>query len=149
MEKGPTLAISLTVKNAAKALDYYARAFGAEELVRIAAPDGSVGHAEFKIGDSRIFISGEHAEWKAFAMPEGTLASSLLCLMTDDCDAAFERAIAAGGTSVAAPKDEFWGMRSAVVADPFGYRWSLGQVIEDVTPEEVAKRAEALYAEGA
>ena len=147
-EGGATLAISLTVKDAGAALEFYKKAFGVKEEFRLEAPDGSVGHGEFLVGNSKVYISGESPEWNAFAMPEGMLSSNLLCINTPDCDAAYKQAIDAGAKSIVAPKDEFWGMRSAVVADPFGYRWSLGQIIEQLTPDEVAKRAQELFAQG-
>lgn len=143
----PTVSISITVKDAAAALEFYTKAFGAVESFRLSAPDGSVGHAEFDIGDSHLFISGESPDWQAHAMPEGVTASCLFAIHTEDCDAAYAKAIAAGATSVTAPEDHFWGTRDAVVRDPFGYRWSFGQKIEDITPEEIAKRAKKLFGE--
>jgi PhnB protein len=143
----PTVAISLTVKCAevTNALDFYAKAFGAIESFRLASPDGLIAHAEFDIGDSHLFISGESADWQAHAMPEAVTASCLFAIHTDDCDKAYARAIAAGATSIAEPEDHFWGTRDAVVRDPYGYRWSFGQKIEDITPEEIAKRAKELF----
>ena len=142
----PTVSLSLTTRDAGAALEFYSEALGAEELYRLAAPDGSVAHAEFAIGDTRIFISGESEEWGAYAMPEGATASCLFAIETENCDAAHERALQAGATAVSAPEDQFWGMRSSVVRDPFGYRWSFGQRIEDLTPEEIAERAAKAFA---
>ncbi|MEM0897364.1 MAG: VOC family protein [Verrucomicrobiota bacterium] len=144
----PTVSISLTAKNTGTALEFYKAAFGAEEIFRLTDPEGNVAHSEFMIGNSRIFLSGESPDWKAFAMPEGTLSSNILCIFSENCDADFERAVAAGAISIQEPKDEFWGMRSCVLADPFGYRWSIGHVVEELTPEEVSKRAEDLFSQG-
>ncbi len=144
-ENEPTVSISLTAADAAAALDFYTRAFGAEELFRMSAPDGSVGHSEFMLGNTRIFLSGESADWQAFAMPEGATASCLFSVVTDACDAAYQKAVEAGGESVSEPQDYFWGMRSCVIRDPFGYRWSLSQKIEDVSPEEIARRAKEAF----
>ena len=141
----PTVALSLTVKDAASALNFYSTALGAVEVFRMPAPDGGVAHAEFLIGNTRIYISDEAEEWHAFAMPEGTMASCLFSIMTADCDQAYHRAIKAGAQSLREPENQFWGMRSAIVKDPFGYRWSFSQLVEDVSPEELAKRAQDFF----
>lgn len=148
--QSPTVLISLTVANGKgnAALAFYADAFGAEVLYRMDTPDGGVAHSEFKIGDSRIFLSEEYADYKAAGMPEGSLSSCLLCIETDDCDAAHRQALDAGASPIYPPTDEFWGVRTAVISDPFGYRWSLGQLIEKLTPEEVSKRAAELFGNG-
>lgn len=143
----PTVAFSLTVKDAAKALAFYAESFGAVEIFRLPVPDGGVAHAEFMIGNTRIYISDEYEEWHAFAMPEGTTASCLFAIATEECDRAYDQAIKAGAESLRAPENQFWGMRSAVVKDPFGYRWSLNQLVEEVSPEELAKRAQELFSQ--
>ena len=141
----PTVSFSLTVRDASSALTFYSEAFGAEELFRLPTPEGGVAHAEFMIGNSRIYISDESAEWHAFAMSEGTMASCLFSIVIEDCDRSFDRAIKAGAVSLSEPLDQFWGTRSALIKDPFGYRWSLNQKIEDVSPEELARRAQALF----
>ena len=143
----PTVAFSLTVKDAAKALAFYGASFGAVERFRMPVPDGGVAHAEFMIGNSRIYISDESEEWHAFAMPEGTTASCLFSIMTENCDRAYNRAIKAGAESLREPENQFWGMRSAIVKDPFGYRWSFNQMVEEVSPEELAKRAQELFSQ--
>ena len=143
----PTVSFSLTVKDASKALNFYSEAFGAEELFRLPTPEGEVAHAEFMIGNTRISISDEAAEWHAFAMPEGTTASCLFSIMTDNCERSYDRAIKAGAESLSEPMNQFWGTKSALIKDPFGYRWSFGQQVEEVSPEELMKRAQALYGE--
>lgn len=143
----PTVAFSLTVKDANKALKFYKEAFGAKEVFRMPTPDGGVAHAEFVIGNTHIYISGEAPEWHAFAMVGETMASCLFSVMTDDCGAAYQRAINAGAESLNEPMDQFWGTRSALVKDPFGYRWSFNQQIEEVPPEELMKRAQAFFSE--
>lgn len=137
----PTVSISLTVKNAAEALDFYIKALGAKELYRMPKPDGGVFHAEFMIGNSLLYISDEAPDWHAVAMPEGTTASCLFAINTEDCEQSFAAAVAAGATALKQPKDEFWGARSAMVKDPFGYRWNFSQKTEEVSPEEMEKRA--------
>tara|TARA_R110002096_G_scaffold32485_9_gene94409 strand:+ start:6309 stop:6755 length:447 start_codon:yes stop_codon:yes gene_type:complete len=139
------VALSLTVKDAEAALEFYQQAFGAVELFRMGSPDGSVGHAEFQIGETRIFISGEFADWQAFAMPEGSRSSCLFCINIENCDAATAQAKEAGAEVLVAPEDNFWGMRSSVLLDPYGYRWTLGQVIEELSPDEVKRRAEQAF----
>jgi PhnB protein len=141
----PTVFLSLTVKDSAKALEFYAKALGAKEVFRMPTPDGGIGHAEFAIGNTHIYISDEASDWHAYAMPEGSTASCLFAIAVDDCDRAYEQAVKAGADSLSQPQDQFWGVRSAIIKDPFGYRWSFGQRIEDVTPEEIAKRAQALF----
>ncbi len=142
----PTVSFSLTVKEATKALAFYKQAFGAEECFRMPSPDGGVAHAEFAIGNTIIYISDEYEDYHAFAMPEGATASCLFSIQVDDCDAAHQRAVQAGAASLSAPTDQFWGRRTAVLRDPFGYRWGFNQTIEDLTPEEIKRRARELDA---
>jgi PhnB protein len=144
-ENQPTVAFSLTVKNGSEALDFYTRAFGAEELYRMPTPDGGVAHCEFTIGHTRIYLSDESPEWHAEAMPEGSKASCLFSIATDSCDDSFRRAVEAGGQALNKPRDQFWGSRSAMVLDPFGYRWSFSEIIEEVSPEEMQRRANELF----
>jgi PhnB protein len=141
----PTVSLSLTVKNSTRALNFYSEAFGAEELLRMPSPEGGVAHAEFMVGNTRIYISDEAEEWHAFAMPEGAMASCLFSIMTKDCDTAYNRAVKAGAKSLSEPMDQFWGARSAIIKDPFGYRWSLIQKTEDVSPEELERRAQTHF----
>lgn len=144
----PTVSLSLTVKDTAKALTFYAQALNAEEVFRMPTPDGGIAHAEFKIGNTHIYISDEAEEWHAFAMPAGTTASCLFSIITQDCDTAYHQAIEAGAHSLSPPQNQFWGTRSALIKDPFGYRWSLNQIVEKVTPEEMEKRAQAFFSQG-
>lgn len=141
----PTIAVSLTVKNAAEALDFYTRALGAEELFRMPTPDGGIAHAEFLLGNSRIFISEESPEWHAYAMTGETTASSLLAILTASCDTSYKKAVDAGAVALNQPENQFWGARTAMIKDPYGYRWSFREVVEEVTPEEMAKRAKELF----
>jgi len=137
----PTVNFSLTVKDGNKALDFYAKAFGAKELYSMATPSGGVAHAEFQIGNSKIYLSDESEEWHAFAMPEGAKASCLFSIAVEDCDKAFETAVKAGGEALNEPANMFWGARYGMVRDPFGYRWALTQIVEELTPEEMDRRA--------
>jgi PhnB protein len=130
---------SLSVKNGSAALDFYARAFGANTLYSLPDPSGKIMHAEFQIGDSRIMLSDEYPEWGAIAPEVGKGGSFMIYV--PDSDAAYRKALDAGATSIREPLDQFWGDRTACVADPFGYRWTLAAHQRDVTPEEIAKGA--------
>ena len=142
---GPTVEFSLTVKDASSALDFYYRAFGAEELYRMPTPDGGVAHGEFMIGNTKIYISDECADWHASAMPEGASASCLFAIQTENCDDSFKRAVEAGGKPLNQPETYFWGSRSGMVLDPFGYRWSLSEVVEEISDEEMERRTKELF----
>lgn len=135
----------LTVRDAAAAIGFYKRAFGAKERNRMTAPDGQIMHAEIKIGDSHVFLSDEFpgADTKS---PQALGSSSVtLHLYFRKVDQAFVRATEAGARATMAPADMFWGDRFAKVVDPFGHCWSLGQHQEDVSPKEMAKRAAAAF----
>jgi PhnB protein len=143
----PSVSISLTVATGkgSEALDFYAAAFGAKEHFRMPDPAGNVAHAEFDIRGTRIFFSEESEEWGAKAMPEGGVASCLFSIDLDDCDSAHAKAVEAGAKVISEPADQFWGARSSIVVDPYGYRWSLHQKTEEVSSEEVMRRAQELF----
>jgi uncharacterized glyoxalase superfamily protein PhnB len=143
--KHPPLSISLTVQDGDAALKFYEAAFGAKEAFRMSDPSGGVAHAEFSLNGQQVFLSEASEEWHAFPMPEGSKSSCLFTLTVDDCDVTYRQAIDAGAGGLSAPQDQFWGSRSAVVLDPFGYRWGLVQVIEELSHEEVAERAARLF----
>lgn len=129
---------SLTARSADKSLKFYAAAFGAVEHFRL--PDektGGVAHAEFVIGNSAMMISDEYPSFGCIA-PEYSKGGAFM-IYVPDCDAAFAQSIAAGATSITEPSDQFWGDRTAQVADPFGYRWSLAQKVSSPTVEEMAE----------
>ncbi|MGH7163711.1 MAG: VOC family protein [Planctomycetota bacterium] len=131
----------LIVKGAARAIDFYKQAFGAEEIMKIGGPGGTVAHAEIKIGDSRIMLSDEHPEmgYKGPQAYGGSPAS--LHLYVENVDRAFPRAIAAGAKEKTAVQDWFYGDRSGTVTDPFGHVWTLSTHKEDVPPAEIERRA--------
>ena len=126
----------LILKNAAGAIDFYIKAFGAKERLRM-EKDGRIGHAEIEIGDSCIMLADEHPEIGAYS-PEhyGGSPVSLMIYVTD-CDAVYARAMAAGATSEREPTDQFYGDRMAGVLDPFGFKWYIGTHIKDVSKEEL------------
>jgi PhnB protein len=133
----------LITKGAADALEFYKKAFGATELFRMAQPDGKIGHAEIKIGDSPIMLADEFPEMN-YVGPQ-TLGGSPVSLMiyVDDVDAIFNQAITAGAQQQKAVEDKFYGDRIGSLVDPFGHVWHVATHKEDVTPEEMEKRMAA------
>jgi PhnB protein len=131
----------LIVKGAAKALDYYKQALGATELFRVDGPGGTVGHAEIKIGDSIVMLADEFPQM-GFRGPEALGGSPVgLMIYVPDVDTQFAQALAAGGTMVKPLQNQFYGDRSGTIRDPFGHLWTISTHVEDVSPEEVARRA--------
>src|SRR5260221_4407963 len=137
----------LIVSDAARALEFYQTAFHAHELLRVPAPQGKIGHAEIKIGDSVIMLADEHPEMNARG-PRSLGGSPVsIHLYVEDVDAVVDLAIAAGATVVRPVKDQFYGDRSGTVADPFGHIWHVATHKEDLTPEELHKRVESAMAQ--
>jgi PhnB protein len=133
----------LILKDAARGIDYYKRAFGATELFRMAGPDGKIGHAEILIGDSHIMLADEAPQMGARSPQSygGTPVSILLYV--EDVDTVFHQAIAAGGTVQRPIQDQFYGDRIGGLTDPFGHAWYVSTHKEDVPMEELEKRAAA------
>ncbi len=136
----------LCIRGAAKALDFYARAFGAKEKVRMPGPDGKVMHAEILIGDSLVMLGDENPQAKSPSALGGTPVS--IMLYVPDVDAVFKRATAAGAKTETPPADMFWGDRYGKLIDPFGHSWGIATHVEDVTPEEMKKRMAAMASAG-
>ena len=132
----------LIVKGGAEAIEFYKKALGARERMRIPAPEGKVGHAELEIGDSIVMLADEFPEMQALSPKTlgGTPVS--FCIYVDNVDARFQQAIAAGGKETRPVKDQFYGDRSGTLEDPFGHTWTIATHVEDVSPEEMARRAE-------
>jgi PhnB protein len=136
-----TLTPYLIVKGASDALDFYAKAFGARELYRMADPSGKVGHAEMRVGDSPFMLADEFPERGAVSpLPGGGHSVSFL-VYVPDVDAAFARALAAGAKAVRPVQDQLYGDRSGTLEDPFGHQWTLATHVEDVSPEEMERRS--------
>ncbi|HTE06348.1 MAG TPA: VOC family protein [Planctomycetota bacterium] len=135
----------LVVDGAARALDFYKRAFGASEVMRIPGSGGKIGHAEITLGDSRVMLADEHPDIGARGPKSygGTPVS--LALYVPDVDAQVKTAVAAGAVIQRPLADQFYGDRTATVVDPFGHVWTLATHKEDVSPEEMARRAAALH----
>jgi PhnB protein len=136
----------LAVDDAAEALEYYKKAFGAMERGRMEAPDGKIGHAEIQIGDSLVMLSDPFPQASTRTPKElgGTTAS--VFLYVEDVDGFVQRAIDAGATVSMEVADQFWGDRFGTITDPFGHSWSVATHIEDVPPDEMAQRAKAAMA---
>lgn len=133
----------LIVKDAASAIEFYKKAFGATELMRFADPSGKVGHAEIKVGNSPIMLADEFPEMD-FRGPQSLGGSPVsILLYVEDVDARFKRAIAAGAKELRPVKDQFYGDRSGTLKDPYGHVWTIATHTEDVPPEEMHKRMEA------
>ena len=131
----------LALGDATKAIDFYKRAFGARERLRMDAPGGKVGHAELVIGDSVIMLADEFAEMEFFGPQTRGGTTVSLHVYVKDCDAAFAKAVAAGATVTQPLRDQFYGDRNGTVRDPFGHVWHLATHKEDLTPAEIRRRA--------
>ncbi len=133
----------LIVDGAAKALDFYKRVFGATERMRMAGPGGKVGHAEISIGDSVIMLADEHPEMGARGPRAFGGSPVSVMLYVADVDATVKTAVAAGAKLLRPVEDKFYGDRSGSIEDPFGHHWHVSTHIEDVPPDEMARRAAA------
>jgi PhnB protein len=140
-----TITPQLTLDNAAQAIDWYKKALGAEEVSRAIGPDGKIMHAELRIGDSPIMLNDAMMGGKGPKSMGGSPAS--LWVYVPDCDALFNRAVAAGAQVPPGPMgqvaDQFWGDRCGMFTDPHGYRWTIATHKEDLSPEEMKQRQEA------
>ena len=140
-----TVTPSIIVKEAAKAIDWYKKALGAEEVSRFEGPDGRIMHAEIKIGDSHIMLADEAPEMDARSPKHYGGSPISLMLYVEDVDKLFAQAVAAGATATQPVTDKFYGDRSGTVKDPFGHSWHLSTHKEDVSPDEMKKRMDAMH----
>jgi PhnB protein len=141
-----TVSPYLAVEDAATAIDYYKKAFGATERVRMEAPDGTIGHAELEIGDSIVMLSDPMPQASTKPPKELGGTSAGVFLYVEDVDAVVKRAVDAGASVTMEVADQFWGDRFGTVTDPFGHVWSVATHVEDVPPAEMAERAKAAMA---
>jgi PhnB protein len=141
-----TLTPYLAVENAADAIEYYKKAFGAEEKFRMDAPGGKIGHAELQIGDSLIMLSDPFPQSSTKTPSELGATTGSVFMYVEDVDAVVKQAIDAGATVTMEVADQFWGDRFGTITDPFGHMWSIATHIEDVPLEEMAERAKAAMA---
>jgi PhnB protein len=135
----------ITVKDAARAIDFYQKAFGAEVLRISHGPEGKVMHADLKIGDSILMLNDEFPEWGAVGPPTGA-SGVIIHMYLENVDAAFERVVSAGATVKMPLGDAFWGDRYGAVVDPFGHTWSLASKVKDVSKDELNKASQELFA---
>ena len=130
----------LRLRDAARAIEFYAKAFGATEKFRLTEPGGRIGHAELSLGNTTLMLSDEYPEFAILGPASIGGTSFTLHLHVDDADALIRRAVEAGATIVRPASDQFYGERSGTVRDPFGHEWNIGHEIERVTPQEMQRR---------
>jgi uncharacterized glyoxalase superfamily protein PhnB len=142
-----TVTPGLVVRDAAKAIEFYKKALGAQELMRMPGPDGKIMHAELKIGDSVVFIADENSQMGNIKSPQ-TLGgcTGVFNIYVPNVDEFFKQAIAAGGREFMAVANQFWGDRYGSFIDPFGYSWGIATHKEDLSPKEMGERAQEFFA---
>ena len=136
-----TVTPSLSVDGASAAIDFYKKVFGATERMRFDAPDGRIGHAELQIGDSVIMLADEYPEMDVRGPKSVGGTPVTLSVYVEDVDAVFDRAVSEGAKPLRPVENQFYGDRTGYFEDPFGHRWSVATHVEDVSPEELEKRA--------
>jgi PhnB protein len=141
-----TITPYLAVEDAAEAIDFYKRAFGAKERGRMHGPDGKIAHAEIEVGDSLIMLSDPFPQASTKPPKELGGTSASLFVYSEDVDAAVQKAVDAGATLTMAVEDMFWGDRFGSVQDPFGHTWGIATHKEDLSPEEIAERGKEAMA---
>ena len=139
----------LIVKGAPDAIAYYQRVFGAELLMRLDAPDGGVMHAELQVGPAHFMLTEERPQYQSLSPTSLGGSSTGVILYVPDSEAVVKRAVDAGAKVNMPVADQFWGDRGGNITDPFGHNWWISTHIEDPTPEEIARRAKALFEQGA
>lgn len=130
----------LVIKGAPKAIDYYKKVFGATVVVRMDGPNGSVGHAELQIGDSRVMLADENPQMGAISATTIGNSPVSLYLYIPDVDKVVDRAVAEGAKLVKPVQDQFYGDRTGFIQDPFGHFWGVATHVEDVSPQEMKER---------
>ena len=141
----PRLSPYLCVDGAARAIDFYTAVLGAIEKMRMDGPDGKIGHAELALGDSVIMLADEYPDMGFLSTTRIGGTAVTLHTYVEDVDAVFEKALANGAKSLRPVENQFYGDRSGQFEDPFGHRWSVASHVEDVSPDEIARRAAALH----
>jgi PhnB protein len=142
-----TLTPYLAVDDASAAIDFYQRAFGAKERVRMHGPDGMIAHAELEIGDSKVMLSDPFPQASTRPPKELGGTSVGVFVYVENVDEVFQQAVDAGATATMEPDDQFWGDRFGSVTDPFGHSWQISTHVEDVPPEEMEKRSKEWMAQ--
>ena len=144
----PRVTPYLHVSGAAAAIDFYTKVLGAEERMRMPAPEGKIGHAEITIGDAVVMLADESPDVGALSPKTVGGTPVTIHVYVEDVDATFEAALAAGATAGREPENQFYGDRSAGFQDPFGHQWSIASHVEDVPPDEMEKRMSEMMAGG-
>ena len=144
----PRVSPYLCIKGAAEAIDFYKKAFGATERMRMDGPDGTVGHAELQIGDGLVMLADEYEEIGHVGPKDGN-ASVSICVYLENVDDVFAKAVKKGAKEIQPVEDKFYGDRAGTFEDPWGHHWNVMMHVEDVSPEEMEKRAAAYTAEQA
>jgi len=144
----PRVTPYLIIDGASAAIEFYRSVLGATERMRMPTPDGKVGHAELELGDSLVMLADEFPQMGARSPKSVGGTSVSLHVYVEDADSVYDRAIQAGAKALSPMEDKFYGDRSGQFEDPFGHQWSVATHVEDVTPEEMAKRASAAMAAG-
>jgi len=149
-ENAPTQTITpyLVVRDAGRAIDFYCRAFGAVELLRLTEPAGRIGHCELRIGGSTLMLADEYPDFGAVSPVALGGTPVKLHLRVENADELMRRAVAAGALELRAVKDQFYGERGGMLADPYGHQWHISQHIEDVSPAEMQRRFTAAMTTG-
>lgn len=142
-----TLTPYLAVDDATAAIEFYQRAFGAKERVRMHGPDGMIAHAELEIGDSKVMLADPFPQASTRPPKELGGTSVSVFVYVENVDEVFQRAVDAGATATMEPDDQFWGDRFGSVTDPFGHSWQISTHVEDVPPEEMEKRSKEWMAQ--
>jgi PhnB protein len=142
-----TVTPGITVRDAAKAIEFYQRAFGAEEVSRMAGPDGTLMHAEIRIGDSTIMLGDENPQWGTKSPLTLNGVHGSLHIYVEDADASYDRAVKAGCKVRYPLENAFWGDRYGKVTDPFGHEWGIATRVRDMSNEEMQKAGEAWAAQ--
>ena len=143
-----TVTPHLVVRGAAKAIDFYKKAFDAKEEARLPGPNGMIMHASIRIGDSSVMLMDESPEWKAVGPLSLRGSPVTIHLYVNDADKTFESALTAGAKPIMPMADMFWGDRYGVVEDPFGHQWSFATHTQDLTPEQIGQAAAKAFSQG-
>lgn len=138
----------LYINGAAAAIEFYKKALGARELLRVPGPQGKLMHAEIQIGDSPVMMADENAEWSAIGPKTRGGTTVGIALYVENVDALFKQAVAAGAKVIRPVQDQFYGDRSGTIEDPFGHVWTIATHKEDVSPEEMERRMAAIKQPG-
>jgi len=132
------------IDGAAAAIEFYKKAFGATEVMRMPNPDGKIGHAEIKIGDSYVMLADQNEQWKAYGPKHYGGVPGNLMVYVEDVDSVFKKAVDAGATVERSVADQFYGDRNGSVIDPFGHHWYIATHIRDVSPEEMKEAMQSM-----